>query len=83
LSVSVVKFLTRTGCLLCDEARPLVLAAAKRLSIEVVEVDIDDDDDLVMEFGLRVPVVIRADEKVLAEGVIEKRALRKALAANR
>jgi thiol-disulfide isomerase/thioredoxin len=83
LSVSVVKFLTRTGCHLCDEARPLVLEAAKRLRIEVVELDIDDDDDLVREFGLRVPVVIGDDGEVLAEGTIERRALSKALTANR
>jgi thioredoxin-like negative regulator of GroEL len=79
LSVSVVRFLTRNGCHLCDEARSLVLAAARRSGIEVLEVDIDDHEELVGEFGLRIPVVLGADGQVLAEGIIEEKSLRRAL----
>ena len=75
----MVKFLTRTGCHLCDEARPVVLAAATRLKIEVVEVDIDEDDHLVREYGLRIPVVVGPTGSVLAEGIIEPGELRRAL----
>jgi hypothetical protein len=42
-------------------------------------VDIDRDDDLTRDYGLRVPVVLGPGNVVLAEGVIEARSLRRAL----
>jgi len=75
-----VQFLVREGCHLCDEARPIVLAAARRSGVEVVEVDVDGDDRLVAEFGLRIPVVLGPGDEVLAEGVIDDpRTLRRSL----
>jgi len=56
-----------------------VESSARRLSIEVVEVDIDTDDLLVGRYGLMVPVVLGPDDEVLAEGIIDAGALRRAL----
>lgn len=43
------------------------------------EVDIDTDDALTRDYGLRVPVLLGPGDTVLAEGKIEARPLRKAL----
>jgi hypothetical protein len=75
----VVEFLTRPGCHLCDEARPLVKREVERRGGVLEEVDIDGDDALTRDFGLRVPVVLGPGDVVLAEGVIEARPLRRAL----
>ncbi len=75
MNLSVVKFLTREGCHLCEEARPLVQAVATRHQIDVIEVDIDGDDTLIRDYGLRVPVVLGPDDEVIAEGQIDPRAL--------
>lgn len=79
MNLSVVKFLTRIGCHLCDDARPLIQAVAARHQIEVVEVDIEGDDTLVRDFGLRVPVVIGPHGEVIAEGEIDGKRLNRGL----
>ncbi|MGD2102578.1 MAG: glutaredoxin family protein [Acidimicrobiia bacterium] len=79
MSTFSIRFLTRRGCHLCDDARPVVMAVARRLAIEVVEVDIDTDDELVGNYGLRIPVVLGPGDEVLAEGVIERGALRRSV----
>jgi hypothetical protein len=53
---SVVLF-TRAGCHLCDEARSSILSVLAREPFLYDEVDIDTDDDLVREYGIRIPVV--------------------------
>jgi glutaredoxin len=75
----VVKFLTRPGCHLCDAARPTVTSEAAKAGVEIEEIDIDSHPDLTRDFGLRIPVVIAPDGRVLAEGEIEARRLRKEL----
>jgi thiol-disulfide isomerase/thioredoxin len=72
-----VRFLTRKGCHLCDEARPVLAKVAKSMNVGVVEVDIDSDDELVKLYGLRIPVVLGTHDRVLAEGVIDDRKLLK------
>jgi len=64
-----IEFLKRPECHLCDEAAPLVRRAARLAGMKVVEVDIDLDDDLVRDYGLRIPVVRLAGDTV-AEGRI-------------
>lgn len=49
----------------------------------VEEVDVDTDDALLSRFGSRVPVVISPDGRVLAEGQITRKRLRRALRATR
>lgn len=75
LRVLSVKFLTRDGCHLCDEARPVLAKVAKDMNVSVEEVDVDSDDDLTKLYGLRVPVILGAHDRVLAEGVIDDRRL--------
>jgi hypothetical protein len=80
LSDFSIRFLMRHGCHLCDDARPVVVAAARRAGVDLIEVDIDSEDRLVKDFGLRVPVVLGPDDEVIAEGVIEDaRALRRSI----
>jgi glutaredoxin len=74
----VVKFLTRPGCHLCDAARPLVESEVARRNLDLEEIDIDQDDHLVAEYGLRIPVVLSGGQ-VLAEGEIGQRSLRRRL----
>ena len=64
-----IEFLKRTECHLCDEAAPLVRRAARLAGMRVVEVDIDLHDDLVRDYGLRIPVV-RLGGDAVAEGQI-------------
>jgi glutaredoxin len=53
---SVVLY-TRSGCHLCDEARSAILSVRGREPFAYDEVDIDTDDDLVRDYGIRIPVV--------------------------
>ncbi|HEY6635651.1 MAG TPA: glutaredoxin family protein [Acidimicrobiia bacterium] len=70
-------FLTRVGCHLCEDARAVLAAVSAEMGLRVDEVDIDSDDDLVKNWGLRVPVVLATHDRVIAEGIIDdKRTLR-------
>ena len=73
------KFLTRSGCHLCDEARPLVETAVKRRRGELIELDIDADDTLTRDYGLRVPVLLGPGDVVIAEGRIDRASLRRGM----
>ena len=74
-------FFTRSGCHLCEDAEPLVLRLAARLGAALEVQDIDADPALVSEYSARVPVVVGPSGRVLAEGVIDERRLKKAIAA--
>ncbi|MEX1125651.1 MAG: glutaredoxin family protein [Acidimicrobiia bacterium] len=75
----MVRFLTRAGCHLCEQARPLLTSAALAVGVTVEEVDIDTSPDLTRDYGLRIPVVLGPDDQVIAEGRIEPRRLRREL----
>ena len=49
---------SRAGCHLCDEARAVLLAERARTPFAMDEVDIEGDDELVREYGVRIPVVV-------------------------
>lgn len=68
-----LRFLTRRGCHLCDEARPLVVEAAGRVGAALEEVDIDQDESLLTLFDLRIPVLLGPHDQVVAEGIIDDR----------
>jgi glutaredoxin len=77
---SVVLY-TRSGCHLCDEARSVILSVRAREPFSYDEVDIDTDDDLLRDYGIRIPVVtvdgeerfeIAVDEREL-EGLVRIR----------
>ena len=48
---------TRPGCHLCDVAREAVLSLRQRLGFAFDEIDIEGDDELELEYGIRIPVV--------------------------
>jgi len=75
----VFEFLTPSGCHLCDDARALVNTEVTRRGGEVREIDIDSDENLVEEFGIRVPVLRAPNGMVVAEGVIDRRSVRSGL----
>jgi hypothetical protein len=79
LNNSAFRFLIRPGCHLCDKSRPVVEKAVARVGGIIEEIDIDTDDALTRDYGLRVPVLLGPGDIVLAEGSIEARPLRRAL----
>ena len=69
-----LRFLTRQGCHLCDDA--LELLSGVRLDI----IDIDLDPDLLLLYDERVPVLLNTRTgKVLLEGVFNAPAVRNAV----
>ena len=50
--------LTRPGCHLCDTAREALARIAAVSGEEWTEVDITSDEDLLVEYGIRIPVVL-------------------------
>jgi glutaredoxin len=48
---------SRPGCHLCDVARETILSQRERLGFEFTEVDIEADDELELEYGIRIPVI--------------------------
>ncbi|MGZ4148448.1 MAG: glutaredoxin family protein [Actinomycetota bacterium] len=52
-----VRLYSRPGCHLCEDARTVILQVRDRFGFAYEEVDIDGDDDLVREYGIRIPVV--------------------------
>ncbi len=64
-----LEFITKPGCHLCDEAFPFVQDEATEHGWHIVQRSVLDDDDLMAEYGLRIPVVLLHGE-VIAEGII-------------
>ena len=62
--------MTRQGCHLCRDAEDLLL----RSGVEVALRDVDADQELYRLYDFRVPVLL-VDGRVVAEGVIDARAL--------
>jgi glutaredoxin len=48
---------SRPGCHLCDVAREAILSLRERLGFEFEEIDIEADEELELEYGIRIPVV--------------------------
>lgn len=66
--LSEMIFYTRAACHLCEAALPYARRAAKILGRRLEIVDIDTEDDLVVEYGLRVPVLTTSRGQLIAEG---------------
>jgi glutaredoxin len=47
----------RPGCHLCDVAREAILSQRERHGFEFEEIDIEADEELELEYGIRIPVV--------------------------
>jgi predicted thioredoxin/glutaredoxin len=69
-----VVLVTRQGCHLCDQT----LIALRSLGFEPELRDVDADDELHRLYDFRVPVVL-VDDRVVAEGKIDREALDKVL----
>ncbi len=61
---------TRPECHLCAVAAPKVRRAAFVTGAAVWEVNVDDDPELAVDYGMRIPVVEGPGGAVLAEGEI-------------
>lgn len=71
-----VTFYGRSPCGLCDKAEALLRAECPRA--QITKIDIDDDDELLGRFHIRVPVIEVAGQ-VVAEGAIRPGELRAAV----
>jgi hypothetical protein len=70
---------TREGCGLCETAKRVLLAERERTPFDLEEIDVEGNDDLEMEYGIRIPVVL-VDGVELFELVVDPDALTRALA---
>ena len=70
---------TREGCGLCETAKRVLLAERERTPFDLEEIDVEGNDDLEMEYGIRLPVVL-VDGVELFEVVVDPDALARALA---
>jgi hypothetical protein len=74
-----VVFLTRPGCGICDELLPRIRRVCRWLRRDVVVRDLTSDRSLEDEYHLRIPVVLDAHGRVLAEGTMNTRRLIRAI----
>lgn len=49
---------SRPRCGLCDEAREVIMAERARTPFDYRELDVSGDDELELEYGIRIPVVL-------------------------
>jgi glutaredoxin-like protein DUF836 len=55
---------SRPRCGLCDQARAVILGERERSAFDFTEVNVETDDALELEYGLRIPVVtIEGEER--------------------
>ncbi len=55
--MATVVLYARPGCHLCDDARAVIEAARAEVAFVFQEVDIESDDALIRDYGMRIPVV--------------------------
>ena len=72
--MATVVLYARPGCHLCDDARAVIEAVRAEVAFVFEEVDIESDDALVRDYGLRIPVVA-VDGQELFEISVEETAL--------
>lgn len=58
MTVPRVVLYSRPACHLCDEARAVILRVREGIAFDLEEFDIDERDDWVKDYGLRIPVVL-------------------------
>lgn len=73
-----VVFVTRTGCTLCEQAEPVVTAAAAEAGVPLEVRDVDADPADLERWSQLVPVVL-LDGKQHAFWKVDERRLRRAL----
>jgi glutaredoxin len=78
--MATVVLYARQGCHLCDEARAVIERVRASADFAFVEIDIERDDALVRDYGVRIPVVA-VDGEELFEISVDPGALRAAVRA--
>ncbi len=78
--MTTVVLYARQGCRLCDEARVVIETVRTQVSFTFEEVDIEGDDALLRDYGIRIPVVA-VDGEELFEISVDPAALRAAVQA--
>jgi glutaredoxin len=76
--VATVVLYSRPRCHLCEEARAVIEAVQAEIPFDLREIDIESDDALIRDYGLRIPVV-SVDGEELFEISVEAGALRAAV----
>ena len=76
-----VTLLGRANCHLCDDALGALGTLAEGFDLTITIVDVDEHDELVKAYGLRIPVIVADDGSVLAEGLITREQLEGVLRA--
>lgn len=57
------EIMTTSGCHLCEIAEQLLHQAAFEIEFQLYEVDISQDDSLVEQYGVRIPVIVDSLKK--------------------
>jgi glutaredoxin len=78
--VATVVLYARPGCHLCDVARQVIEGVRAATPFGFEEIDIEDDDALLRDYGIRIPVVA-VDGEELFEISVDPAALRAAVGA--
>ena len=73
--MTTVVLYARQGCHLCDEARVVIETVRSQIPFTFQEVDIERDDALLRDYGIRIPVVA-VDGEELFEISVDPAALR-------
>lgn len=73
---SQIEVYTRRNCGLCETAEEIVAAEAGKAEVKLI--DIDEDDELMKRYQVRVPVIV-VDGREVAEGKVEAGAVKAAL----
>jgi glutaredoxin-like protein DUF836 len=76
--VTSVVLYARDGCHLCDDARLVIEDVRRTAAFDFSEIDIETDDALVREYGIRIPVVT-VDGEELFEISVDPAAFRAAV----
>jgi predicted DCC family thiol-disulfide oxidoreductase YuxK len=74
--MTTVVLYSRTDCHLCDEARAAILAIRDQgLRFKLREIDIESDDELLLRYLERIPVV-SIEGEIVSELILDRDALR-------
>jgi glutaredoxin len=76
--VATVVLYSRPGCHLCDVARAVIEDVRAEVAFAFDEIDIESDDALVRDYGVRIPVVA-VDGEDLFEISVDEKAFRAAV----
>jgi glutaredoxin len=65
-----VQFYSRSNCPLCEEAKLMLELVKEDISLDIEEINIEEDDELHEKYLLRIPVIMSKGE-IIQEGRID------------